>query len=77
MLLLIFTYLAEAATSTEDLRSVVNGLQSIIRDQNQAGPTFKPSMTSVNKSTEIVKQIPLQERVSLRASNVHSVPISE
>jgi hypothetical protein len=27
-------------------------------------------MTSVNKSTEIVKQIPLQERVSLRAGNV-------
>ncbi|CZR51440.1 uncharacterized protein PAC_01316 [Phialocephala subalpina] len=26
--------------STEDLRSVVDGLQSIVRDQNQAGPTI-------------------------------------
>ncbi|CZR65247.1 uncharacterized protein PAC_15147 [Phialocephala subalpina] len=63
--------------STEDLRSFVDGLQSIVRDQNQAGPTFKVLMANANKSTEIVKQIPLQERVSLRAGNVHSGPISE
>lgn len=63
--------------SIEDLRSVVDGLQSIVRDQNLAGPTFKVLMTSANKITEIVKQISLQERVSLRAGNVHSGPISE
>ncbi|KAE8442708.1 hypothetical protein EG329_002899 [Mollisiaceae sp. DMI_Dod_QoI] len=63
--------------STEDLRLVVDGLQSIARDQNRTGPTFKVLMTSANKSIEIWKQIPPQERVSLRAGNVYSGPISE
>jgi hypothetical protein len=63
--------------STEDLRSVVHILQSIAGDESQAGPTFKVLMTSANRSTEIVHEIPLHQRVSLRAGNVHSGLVSE
>ncbi|KAF8852565.1 hypothetical protein BDZ45DRAFT_678257, partial [Acephala macrosclerotiorum] len=63
--------------STEDLRSVVHTLQSIAGNDNQAGPIFKVLMTSANRSTEIVHEIPEYQCVSLRARNVHNGPLSE
>lgn len=73
----ISEYETRMNNSNEDLRSVVETLQSITHEQTQFGPTFKVLLTSANRSTEIVKQIPRQEQVSLRAGNVHSRPISE
>ena len=70
----ISEYETRTKNSTEDLRSIISSLQSIVR---QAGPTFKILMTSANKSTEIAKQIPSEQRVSLRAGNTYSRPISE
>ncbi|CZR52897.1 uncharacterized protein PAC_02774 [Phialocephala subalpina] len=54
-----------------------SNLEMLAGDESQAGPTFKVLMTSANRSTEIVHEIPLHQRVSLRVGNVHSGPVSE
>ncbi|KUJ13892.1 uncharacterized protein LY89DRAFT_149357 [Mollisia scopiformis] len=73
----ISEYETKMNNSTENLQLVVDTLQSIVRDHGLGGPTFKVLMTSANRSTEIVKKIPPQDCISLRAGNVHSGLISE
>jgi hypothetical protein len=68
-------YETRMENSAENLRSVIQGLQSILHDQ--FGPIIKVLMTSAHRSTDIMKQIPAEQCVSLRAGNMPGRPLSE